>query len=432
MTTISQIRSREVLDSRGNPTVQVDVTLSDGAWGRATVPSGASTGAYEATELRDGEPGRYQGLGVLKAIENIRRYISPELIGLSALDQEAIDNLLIALDGTIGKSKLGANAVLGVSMAVASAASRSVDRPLYTYLRRGRPPVLPVPVLNIVNAGKHAENSSDIQEFMVVPAGFATFGRALRAGVETYHALKELLRAKGLSTTVGDEGGYAPSVSTNHEAIELILAAIEKAGYVPGTECFIALDVAASELLVERGTRYSFATEGSALTSAELIERYGEWVDRYPIISIEDGMGEEDWESWKSLTDRMGDRVQLVGDDLYATSTTRIQRGIDERASNAVLIKPNQIGTLTETFQAIEMANDADWGIMVSHRSGETEDTMIADLAVATSAGQIKAGAPARSERTAKYNRLLQIEEELGDRGVFAGCDVHEYFAPHR
>ena len=432
MTTISEVRSREVLDSRGNPTVQVDVTLSDGAWGRASVPSGASTGAYEALELRDGDPGRFQGLGVLKAIENIRRHLSPEIVGRSALDQEAIDKLLISLDGTPGKRRLGANALLGVSMAVASAASRSVDRPLYSYLGYGKPPVLPVPVLNIVNGGKHAEGSADIQEYMVVPAGFDTFGRALRAGVETYHALKELIRARGLSTAVGDEGGYAPSVSTNHDAIELILAAIEKAGYAPGTECFIALDVAASELLVEQDALYTFATEGAALTSQELIDRYDAWVGRYPIISIEDGIAEEDWEGWSSLTDRMGDRVQLVGDDLYATNTTRIQRGIDEKASNAVLVKPNQIGTLTETLQAIEMAKDADWGTLVSHRSGETEDTTIADLAVATSAGQIKAGAPARSERTAKYNRLLQIEEELGDGAVFAGRGVYESFTRYR
>ena len=432
MTTISQLRSREVLDSRGTPTVQVDVTLSDGAWGRASVPSGASTGTYEALELRDGDPDRFNGLGVLKAIENIRQYLSPEIIGHSALDQQAVDNLLISVDGTPDKHRLGANAVLGVSMAVARAAARSVDRPLYRYLSYGKPPVLPVPVLNIVNGGKHAEDSADIQEYMVVPAGFDTFGRALRAGVETYHALKELLRTRRLGTTVGDEGGYAPSVSTNHEAVELILAAIEKAGYAPGTECYIALDVAASELLVEHDGLYSFATEGLTLTSGELIEKYDTWVGRYPIISIEDGMAEEDWESWSNLTAKMGERVQLVGDDLYATNTTRIQRGIDQRASNAVLVKPNQIGTLTETLQAVEMAKGADWGTMMSHRSGETEDTTIADLAVATSAGQIKAGAPARGERTAKYNRLLQIEEELGDKAVFAGRSVYESFTRHR
>ena len=432
MTTISQLRSREVLDSRGNPTVQVDVTLSDGAWGRASVPSGASTGAYEALELRDGDPDRFHGLGVLKAVENVHRYLSPEIIGHSALDQEAVDNLLISVDGTPDKRRLGANALLGVSMAVASAASRSTNQPLYRYLSYGKPPLLPVPVLNIINGGKHAEDSADIQEFMVVPAGFDTFGGALRAGVETYHALKELLRAKGLGTTVGDEGGYAPTVSSNHDAVELILAAIEKAGYAPGTDCFIALDVAASELLTDEDSLYSFTTEGLTLTSSELIERYNEWVDRYPIISIEDGMAEEDWESWGSLTAKMGKRVQLVGDDLYATNTTRIQRGIDQRASNAVLVKPNQIGTLTETFQAIEMAKAADWGTMMSHRSGETEDTSSADLAVATSAGQIKAGAPARGERTAKYNRLLQIEEELGDKAVFAGSGVYESFTRHR
>ena len=432
MTTISQVRSREVLDSRGNPTIQVDVTLSDGAWGRASVPSGASTGAFEALELRDGDPDRFNGLGVLKAIENVRRYLAPEIIGQSALDQQAIDTLLISVDGTPDKRRLGANAVLGVSMAVARAATRSADRPLYRYLSYGKPPVLPVPVLNIVNGGKHAEDSADIQEYMVVPAGFDTFGRALQAGVETYHALKELLKARGLSTAVGDEGGYAPSVSTNHEAVELILAAIEKAGYAPGTECFIALDVAASELLVKQDTLYSFATEGLVLTSGELIERYDAWVGQYPIISIEDGIAEEDWESWSNLTAKMGDRVQLVGDDLYATNASRIQRGIDERASNAVLVKPNQIGTLTETLQAIEMAKVVGWGTMMSHRSGETEDTTIADLAVATSAGQIKAGAPARGERTAKYNRLLQIEEELGNEAVFAGRGVYESFTRHR
>ena len=429
MSAISRVSARQVLDSRGNPTVEVDVVLSGGASGRAAVPSGASTGASEALELRDGDPSRFNGLGVLEAVENVRRRIAPELLGRSALDQQAVDGLLIELDGTPNKGALGANAILGVSMAVADAAARSVGRPLYEYLGRGNGLTLPVPMFNIINGGRHAENSTDFQEFMAVPAGFATFSEALRAGVEVYHALGDLLRSSigAAGSRVGDEGGYAASLPSNRDAAELVLTAIEKAGYIPGTECFIALDVAASELLGEDGS-YSLASEGGFVSSEELIGMYEGWVGEYPIISIEDGVGADDWDSWHVMTRRLGDRVQLVGDDLYTTSTSRIRRGIEGKASNAVLIKPNQIGTITETLEAVSVAKEAGWGTVISHRSGETEDTFIADLAVGLAAGQIKAGAPARGERTAKYNRLLRIEEELGEAAVFAGRSVYERF----
>ena len=427
MSTISQVKAREVLDSRGNPTIEVEVVLSDGTWARAQIPSGASTGTNEAVEVRDGDPARYQGRGVLKAIENVRQKIAPEVIGRPAMDQQAIDRLLVELDGTPNKRRLGANAILGVSMAVACAAARSEGRPLYAYLNEGSPPTLPVPMLNIINGGRHAEDSTDFQEFMVVPAGFDTFRQALQAGVEVYHSLKDLLRDRRIGTNVGDEGGFAPSLSSNHEAVELVVAAIEKAGYVPGAQCFIALDVAASELVLEDG-RYSLAREGTTLGPDHLIERYETWVDRYPLISIEDGMDEEDWDGWRAMTKRLGNSVQLVGDDLYVTNKARIQRGIGLDASNAVLIKLNQIGTLTETLEAVTMAKQAGWGTVISHRSGDTEDSSIADLAAGISAGQIKAGAPARGERTAKYNRLLRIEEELGEQAVFAGRSVYERF----
>ena len=429
MSTISAIRAREVLDSRGYPTVEVEVTLSDSARGRASVPSGASTGTSEAVELRDGDPIRFGGRGVLKAIDNVDRRIAPDIIGLDALDQESIDARLIRLDGTPNKASLGANAVLGVSLAVAGAAANSQGKPLYAYLDRGSGMSLPVPMLNIINGGRHAENSTDFQEFMVVPAGFDTYRRALQAGAEVYRALAQLLRAANLSTTVGDEGGFAPSLSTNREAVELVLAAIEKAGYRPGTDCFIALDVAASELLGGEDGRYSLVREGRVLSPIELAGEYEGWLHEYPIISIEDGMGEEDWDSWHAMTAKLGDRVQLVGDDLYATKATRLRKGIERKASNAVLIKVNQVGTLTETLEAMSIAWEAGWGTVVSHRSGETEDSFIADLAVATSAGQIKSGAPARGERTAKYNRLLRIEEELGDDAVFTGRAVYESFS---
>ena len=428
MTTISRVNAREVLDSRGNPTVEAEVTLSDGASGRALVPSGASTGVHEALELRDGDPSRFKGLGVLQAVENIRQRIAPVLVGHSVLDQKAVDKLLVDLDGTPNKGRLGANAVLGVSIATARAAAKSTGQSLYAYLDPSRTPTLPVPMFNIVNGGRHAENSTDFQEFMVVPAGLDTFSEALRAGVEIYQALKDLLRTKKLGTTVGDEGGFAPPLESNHEAVELVLEAIEQAGYLPGTHCFIALDVAASELLVKENGRYSLSREGVVLGSGQLTEKYKQWTRDYPIISIEDGMAEEDWSGWRDLTKELGHGVQLVGDDLFATNTARIRQGIDQNAANAVLIKLNQIGTVTETLDAVNMAQDAGWRTVISHRSGETEDTVIADLAVGTSAGQIKSGAPARGERTAKYNRLLRIEEELGDDAIFAGRDVYERF----
>ena len=429
MSVISQVKAREVLDSRGNPTVEVDVVLSDGAQGRALVPSGASTGVNEALELRDGDSQRFLGKGVLKAVDNVNQKIAPEIMGRSAQDQESLDRLLIELDGTPNKSKLGANAILGVSMAVAHAAAQSQNRPLYAHLNRGDNFVLPVPMLNIINGGRHAENSIDFQEFMVVPAGFDSFSESLRAGVEIYHTLKDLLNAKNLSTSVGDEGGFAPSLSSNQEAVEYIVDAIEKAGYTPGKQCLIALDVAASEFFVRDEESYSLSGEGAVLKPEQLIERYEDWVGKYPIVSIEDGMAEDDWDNWQAMTDRLGQRVQLVGDDLLTTNVARIQKGIYQGASNAVLIKLNQIGTVTETLEAVNMAKGAGWGVVVSHRSGETEDTTIADLAVGTSAGQIKSGAPARGERTAKYNRLLRIEEELSGRATFAGRYIYERFA---
>ena len=429
MSVISQVNTREVLNSRGNPTVEVDVVLSDGAQGRALVPSGASTGVNEALELRDGDSQRFLGKGVLKAVDNVNQKIAPEIMGRSAQDQESLDRLLIELDGTPNKSKLGANAILGVSMAVAHAAAQSQNRPLYAHLNQGDDFVLPAPMLNIINGGRHAENSIDFQEFMVVPAGFDSFSESLRAGVEIYHTLKDLLNAKNLSTSVGDEGGFAPSLSSNQEAVDYIVDAIEKAGYTPGKQCFIALDVAASEFFVRDEGNYSLSGEGAVLKPEQLIERYEGWVGKYPIVSIEDGMAEDDWDNWQAMTDRLGQRVQLVGDDLLTTNVTRIQKGIYLGASNAVLIKLNQIGTVTETLEAVNMAKGAGWGVVVSHRSGETEDTTIADLAVGTSAGQIKSGAPARGERTAKYNRLLRIEEELGGRATFAGREIYQRFA---
>ena len=427
MSTISRVMAREVLDSRGAPTVEVEVVLSDGARGRAAVPSGTSTGGSEALEMRDGDRHRFHGLGVLKAVETVRARIAPEIIGRSALDQEALDKLLCELDGTPDKSNLGTNSLLGVSMATAHAAALSKGKPLYRCLNPETSPVLPVPMLNIINGGKHAKDSTDFQEFMVIPAGFDTFRRALRAGAEVYRSLKDLIRSRRLSTNVGDEGGFAPSLSSNREAVELVLAAIEKAGYEPGTQCFIGLDVAATELLAEDG-RYSLPLEGRVETAEGMIDMYERWAAEYPLVSIEDGMAEEDWEGWPRATARLGHQVQLVGDDLYTTNPTRIEKGIELKASNAVLIKLNQIGTVSETLEAVDMARDAGWGIVVSHRSGETEDTTIADLAVATAAGQIKTGAPARGERTAKYNRLLRIEEEMGDGARFAGVNPFARF----
>ena len=414
MAIISDVKAREVLDSRGNPTVEVDVALSNGAVGSALVPSGASTGANEALELRDGDANRFRGRGVLAPIENIEQHIKPAVLGSSALEQAALDNLLIELDGTPNKSRLGANAILGVSMAAARAAAQSEGRPLYAQIGGGEAVTLPVPMLNIINGGAHADGSTDFQEFMVVPAGFDTFHEALRSGVEIYHALADILQGRGLSTSVGDEGGFAPPLDDNRDAVALVIEAIERAGYRPGEQCFIALDVAASELSKDD------------YPSDKLIGIYEDWVAGYPIVSIEDGIAEDEWDDWQALSSAIGGSVQLVGDDLFTTNTELIRKGISINAGNAVLIKLNQIGTVTETLNAVKMTQDAGWGVVISHRSGETEDTTIADLAVGTNAGQIKSGAPARGERTAKYNRLLRIEEELGDRARFAGRRVYE------
>ena len=419
MPTIESIRAREILDSRGNPTLEVEVRLSDGTIGRAAVPSGASTGRYEAVELRDGDNARFSGRGVLKAVTNVNETIAAAVTGVLATGQAAIDRRLIELDGTANKSRLGANAILGTSLAVARAAASQLGKSLYRYLNESASYTLPVPMMNILNGGRHAANSTDFQEFMVMPAGAGSFRQALQMGAEVYHCLKEVLKSEGLNTNVGDEGGFAPSLPSNKQAVEAILVAIEKAGYKAGGDCFIALDPAASEFY--RDGQYILAREGVSLSSREMVDYYIKWAASYPIISIEDGMAEDDWEGWQLLTRRLGDRVQLVGDDLYVTNVARLSKGISLRASNSILIKLNQIGTLTETIAAIKMAQEAGWTAVVSHRSGETEDTTIADLAVGLNTGQIKAGAPCRSERTAKYNRLLRIEDELGEKASFAG-----------
>ena len=423
MSTIKSIKAREILDSRGNPTLEAEVRLEGGSIGRAAVPSGASTGKHEAMELRDGDKSRYNGLGVLKAVANVNDIIAPALIGMLSTDQQAIDDKLIGLDGTDSKSNLGANAILGVSLAAAHAAAKQLGASLYHYLGDGGDTYkLPVPMLNILNGGKHAADSTDFQEFMVVPAGADSFSHALRMGTEVYHSLKSVLKNKGLNTNVGDEGGFAPSLPSNIQAIEYILQSIEQAGYQPGKDCFIALDPAASEFY--KDGKYILSREGKELTSQQMVDYYVKWVNKYPIISIEDGMAEDDWAGWQLLTGKLGDRVQLVGDDLYVTNVDRLSQGIKMKASNSILIKLNQIGTLTETISAINMAHMANWTAVVSHRSGETEDTTIADLAVGLNCGQIKTGAPCRSERTAKYNRLLKIEAELGDKAVFTGMDA--------
>jgi enolase len=419
MSTIDRVNAREILDSRGNPTLEVEVELSDGTTGRAAVPSGASTGKHEAVELRDGDKSRFGGMGVLKAIANVNKDIASSLKGMPASDQAAIDHKLIELDGTANKSRLGANAILGASLAVAHAAANSRDMPLYRYLGGGANYTLPVPMFNILNGGKHAANSTDFQEFMVVPAGASSFSHALQMGTEVYHSLKQVLKEKGLNTNIGDEGGFAPSLPSNKQAIEAVLSAIEKAGYKPGKDCFIALDPAASEFY--KDNQYVLSIEGVSLNFEEMVKYYVNWASTYPIISIEDGMAEDNWEGWQLLTKNLGSKVQLVGDDLYVTNTSRLSQGIKLKASNSILIKPNQIGTLTETIAAIKMAQQAGWTAVVSHRSGETEDTTIADLAVGLNTGLIKAGAPCRSERTAKYNRLLRIEGELGEDASFAG-----------
>ena len=422
MSRIKTIKASEILDSRGNPTVAVEVTLSDGKIGESAVPSGASTGKYEAVELRDGDKSRYNGQGVLKAVDNVNKIIAGALIGMSVTEQEAIDNLMIKLDGTDSKSNLGANAILGTSLAIARASANEARKPLYRYLNDMKTYTIPVPMLNILNGGKHAANSTDLQEFMVVPAGAKSFREGLRMGAEVYHALKKVLKDKGLNTNVGDEGGFAPSLSSNKAAVEAIILAIEKAGYKPGKDCSIALDPASSELY-ENG-KYVLAREGVSLTSQEMVDYYVKWVADYPIVSIEDGMAEDDWGGWQLMTKKLGDKILLVGDDLYVTNVNRLSQGIKTKASNAILIKLNQIGTLTETIAAIRMAHEAGWKAVISHRSGETEDTTIADLSVALGTGLIKTGAPCRSERTSKYNRLLKIEEELGKNAIYPGMQA--------
>ncbi|MBA3944169.1 MAG: phosphopyruvate hydratase [Herpetosiphonaceae bacterium] len=419
MPLIAEVLGREVLDSRGNPTVEVDVRLEEGVTGRAIVPSGASTGAHEAVELRDGDKSRYGGKGTRKAVDHVNGEIAEELEGLNALDQVGIDKVLRSLDGTVNKGRLGANAILGASLAVAKAAAAALDLPLYKYLGGVFAHTLPVPMMNIMNGGKHAENSSDFQEFMVMPVGAPTFAEGLRWGAEIYAALKQVLHSRGLNTSVGDEGGFAPSLPTNEAPLEAIMEAIVKAGYTPGTQVMLAMDPAMTELYHDG--KYHLAREGRQLSSEEMVDYWAQLAEKYPIISLEDGLAEDDWHGWQLLRQRIGDRVQLVGDDLLVTNVERLKRAIDERSCNSILIKLNQIGTLTETLAAIQMAQRAGFTAIVSHRSGETEDVTIADLVVATNAGQIKTGAPARTDRIAKYNQLLRIEEELGEAALYAG-----------
>jgi enolase len=419
MTIISDVYAREVLDSRGNPTVEVEVRLESGALGRAIVPSGASTGAHEAVELRDGDKSRYLGKGVLKAVDNVNTIIAPEIIGYDALEQVVIDQKMIELDGTHNKAKLGANAILAVSIAVARAAAEALDVPLYTYLGGFNAKTLPVPMLNIINGGAHADNNVDVQEFMILPVGAPTFAEALRMGAEIFHSLKSVLKGKGLNTAVGDEGGFAPNFGSNEEAITTVIEAIEKAGFKPGVDVFLGMDVASTEFF--KDGKYHLEGEGKSYTSAEFVDLLASWADKYPIITIEDGCSEDDWEGWKLLTDKLGGKVQLVGDDLFVTNTQRLSNGIDKGIGNSILVKVNQIGTLTETFDAIEMAKRAGYTAVISHRSGESEDSTIADIAVAMNAGQIKTGAPSRSDRVAKYNQLLRIEDRLGSTAIYAG-----------
>ncbi len=424
-TTIVSIYGQEILDSRGNPTVEVEVVLADGSWGRAAVPSGASTGSHEALELRDGDKDRFNGKGVSKAVENVNTEIVDTLLDWDATEQRAIDMALLALDGTENKSKLGANAILGTSLAVAKAAANSIGLPLYRYIGGVHAHVLPVPMMNILNGGAHtAWQSTDAQEFMVMPFGAPSFTEGLRWGAEIYHALKSVLKSRGYATLVGDEGGYAPALKANVEAVEVILEAIEKAGYKAGEQVAIALDPAASEFYDSETKLYNLRSEGKKLTSDQMVAFWKSWVDQYPIVSIEDGLAEDDWDGWKSFVSEVGDRLQIVGDDLLVTNPERIRRAIREKAANSVLIKLNQIGSLTETLEAIEATHRAGWTAVTSHRSGETEDATIADLAVALNTGQIKTGAPARSDRVAKYNQLLRIEAELGDTAIYAGWDA--------
>ncbi len=422
MSVIEGIIAREILDSRGNPTIEVDVYVEDGGFGRAAVPSGASTGVHEALELRDDDKDRYLGKGVLNAVENVNDVIADELLGWDVTDQKGIDEMMLELDGTPNKSKLGANAILGVSLAVAKAAADYLAMPLFRYIGGTYAHVLPVPMMNILNGGKHAVDGPDLQEFMAMPVGAPSFSEALRWGTETYHALKSVLKKRGYGVGIGDEGGFAPSLKTNEEAIEVILEAIQKAGYEPGQDIWIAMDPASSEIY-ENG-KYNLKKEGRILSSEEMVDFYARWVEKYPIISIEDGLAEDDWAGWKLMVERLGHKIQIVGDDLLVTNTERIARAIKEKAANSVLIKLNQIGSLTETIAAIEMAHKHGWTAVTSHRSGETEDSTIADLAVALNTGQIKTGAPCRSDRVAKYNQLLRIEEMLDEQAVYAGMDA--------
>ena len=428
MASIDAVGAREILDSRGNPTVEVEVALDDGTIARAAVPSGASTGAFEAAERRDGDKNRYGGKGVEKAVDAVIDELGPKLLGFEAHDQRLIDAEMIAIDGTKNKEKIGANAILGVSLAVAKAAAESAGLPLFRYLGGPNARVLPVPMLNILNGGSHADSNVDIQEFMIAPIGAETFREALRWGTEVYHSLKAVLKEKGLSTGLGDEGGFAPNLESNRAALDLILEAIEKAGYTPGEDVALALDVAASEFFEDSGEAGVYAFEGGKKTAAEMVDYYAELVDAYPLVSIEDPLNEDDWDGWKAMTDRLGTKVQLVGDDLFVTNPERLARGIETGTANSLLVKVNQIGTLTETLDAVEMAQRAGFRCMMSHRSGETEDTTIADLAVATNCGQIKTGAPARSERVAKYNQLLRIEEELDEAAEYAGASAFPRF----
>ena len=428
MTEIVAIHAREILDSRGNPTVEADVVLEDGVLGRAAVPSGASTGEHEAVELRDGDKDHYLGKGVLQAVENIESVLAPELAGMDASNQRLIDQTMIALDGTKNKSRLGANAILAVSMAAARASATALHMPLYRYLGGANACVLPVPMMNILNGGAHADNNVDFQEFMVMPAGAENFSDALRWGAEVFHTLKGVLKKNGYNTSVGDEGGFAPSLKSNEEAVELLLEAIELAGYTPGEDIYLALDPASSEFYDKGTNSYVFKkSDGSRKTGREMAEYWEGWCRKYPIISIEDGLAEDDWESWRALTDAIGDHVQLVGDDLFVTNTERLERGIREGVGNSILIKVNQIGTVTETLEAIQLGRRFGYTSVISHRSGETEDTFIADLAVATGAGQIKTGSASRTDRIAKYNQLLRIEEELGQTAEFPGLDAINY-----
>lgn len=425
MLLIEDIIAREILDSRGNPTIEVDVILEDGTYGRAAIPSGASTGTQEAVELRDGDKSRYLGKGVQKAVQNVNEIIADNIVGLDPYDQVKIDNILIELDGTENKSNLGANAILGVSLAVAKAAANSLGMPLYRYIGGTNAKILPVPMMNIINGGKHADNNVDFQEFMIMPVGASKFSDALRMGAEVFHNLKSVLKKKGYNTAVGDEGGFAPNLKSNEEAIEVILEAIQLAGYKPGKDVAIALDPAASEFFDEKKKKYVFSkSDGSELTPEQMVDYWANWIEKYPIISLEDGMSELDWDGWKLLTDKLGDKIQLVGDDIFVTNPEILSKGIERGIANSILIKLNQIGTLTETLDTIELAKRAGYTAVISHRSGETEDTTIADLAVATNTGMIKTGSASRTDRLAKYNQLLRIEEELDTSAIFLGIDA--------